>query len=665
MLLIRLVFFGVAGMHRVQLGRYRSALLFPLLFVIGAFFAIDAATGLTFNALASTVNTAREAAVTASGAWSGTEEGEVAAGAMEGNATSADGNASALARMLVEVAGRALSEASANSSLGSLDGGDSSAGALPSPDDGGLAAAPSPPDSVWTEAMEMSRRELFVRLSEAMIATCALSVLSVALVRDFVLLLRGALRPKPESQLYWSIVYSWIIGGLPLGLHRASAAKVSWRIFPVLNAYGIILLCLGEIYFKDHEGDPNISPTYFARGTAIGADVLAALLLLAPLAMWLRDLPAVARGTLVYKEELVLFYIALFGWLLPSGFLGGFHFRQFGRPYDWQLFSSLTVVGVLTGVAARNYSRFAEYEITYLLTLSAGLACFGINLGRWLLDGADYRRGSLLNRQLTEAAFVKVRRLWLLGGFAMSAHQWHLGYPMATFTSLLLHTFGTVLTLIAILSINPRGNIGAAESYDTLRAVAISSLLLLLLLWLRDGVLLFLRKVDLQGESVNVIEEIEGDDDVEDVAPAAADEDEEGDGVNAQRSLDPAASWRCFRTHLGTKYYYDPTTEMIHYLSANGVGNYVRATATLDAAPFVRLGRAPADCLSLDSRAAHRLSTPSTTARSCTTRMSSLPRSSNSVAIRATARRAARWASQRRPLPSRRRLPHRSGDGAL
>ena len=178
-----------------------------------------------------------------------------------------------------------------------------------------------------------------------MIATCAISVLSVALLRDLVLLLRGALRPKPESQLYWSIVYSWIVGGLPLGLHRASAAKVSWRIFPVLNAYGIILLCLGEIYFKDHEGDPNISPTYFARGTALAADVLAALLLLTPLAMWLRDLPAVARGTLVYKEELVLFYIALFGWLLPSGFLGGFHFRQFGRPYDWQLFSSLTVVG--------------------------------------------------------------------------------------------------------------------------------------------------------------------------------------------------------------------------------------------------------------------------------------------------------------------------------
>ena len=139
----------------------------------------------------------------------------------------------------------------------------------------------------------------------------------------------------------------------------------------------------------------------------------------------------------------------------------------------------LSVCTVLTGVAARNYSRFAEYEITYLLTLSAGLACFGINLGRWLLDGADYRRGSLLNRQLTEAAFVKVRRLWLLGGFAMSAHQLHLGYPMATFTSLLLHTFGTVLTLIAILSIHPRGNIGASDAYDTLRGVAISSLLLL------------------------------------------------------------------------------------------------------------------------------------------------------------------------------------------
>ena len=29
--------------------------------------------------------------------------------------------------------------------------------------------------------------------------------------------------------------------GLPLGLHRRVASKNSWKIFPVLNAYGIVL----------------------------------------------------------------------------------------------------------------------------------------------------------------------------------------------------------------------------------------------------------------------------------------------------------------------------------------------------------------------------------------------------------------------------------------
>ena len=45
LLLISLCGLGVLGAHRLLLRRYRSALLFPLLLVIGGFCAIDALTG--------------------------------------------------------------------------------------------------------------------------------------------------------------------------------------------------------------------------------------------------------------------------------------------------------------------------------------------------------------------------------------------------------------------------------------------------------------------------------------------------------------------------------------------------------------------------------------------------------------------------------------------
>ena len=76
--------------------------------------------------------------------------------------------------------------------------------------------------------------------------------------------------------------------GLPFGTHRVIASKVSWRIFPMMNIYGIALLCVGEIYFKDNEGDPDVDPTKFGRGTTIAVDGLAGVMFLIPLLLWLR-----------------------------------------------------------------------------------------------------------------------------------------------------------------------------------------------------------------------------------------------------------------------------------------------------------------------------------------------------------------------------------------
>lgn len=38
--------------------------------------------------------------------------------------------------------------------------------------------------------------------------------------------------------------------------------------------------------------------------------------------------------------------------------------------------------------------------------------------------------------------------------------------------------------------------------------------------------------------------------------------------------IEPPPTWKVFRTALGSKYYFDPATEFVHYLSANGRGNY-------------------------------------------------------------------------------------------
>ena len=81
----------------------------------------------------------------------------------------------------------------------------------------------------------------------------------------------------PSDQICDNHVYGWFLGGLPLGLHRRTAHNVSWKLFPTLNLYGVALLALGEIAFKDNEGDPTIHPLVFRRSSIVAMDLVGAL----------------------------------------------------------------------------------------------------------------------------------------------------------------------------------------------------------------------------------------------------------------------------------------------------------------------------------------------------------------------------------------------------
>ena len=147
---------------------------------------------------------------------------------------------------------------------------------------------------------------------------------------------------------------------------------------------------------------------------------------------------------------------------------------------------------------------------------------------------------------------------------------------------MLLHIFGVVLVITAMVTVLPNGEDGARGAGHA--AADLDRCLGLLLLWLRDGLRRALRRVDLRGERIEVLEEDEsaasaaaggaagavgGSDSWAEQLAAIRDEQE---GV--ARPLTPPPTWRVFRTHLGTNYYFDPATEMVHYLANEGKGNY-------------------------------------------------------------------------------------------
>ena len=194
--------------------------------------------------------------------------------------------------------------------------------------------------------------------------------------------------------------------------------------------------------------------------------------------------------------------------------------------------------------------------------------------------------GSVLHRQLRHDAFVRVRKIYITTGLLFSGHQWHLGHRVATFQTVLLHALGVWLLVVAETTVRGKGSAGALAAFGSLQTISIGCLLLVLFLWLRDGVLLLLRRINLRGDRIEVVED-EGDGrGAADGGAAAADASGSGaswaETLSAVRAnegdqdkpLTPRDSWRCFRTHLGTFYYFDPPTELVHYLSNSGKANY-------------------------------------------------------------------------------------------
>ena len=537
---------GSLGIHRLLLGRHRSAPLFPLLLLIGGWFALDAASGFTWNAVVSGTDYAkrRAAILAAMVGLSG-----------DGGDADADGEPGPGDQGEIGSGGATLTDAlngTINATLGRLL--QSAMGGTTALDVPGSGESPDgDAGSGWNlvelqyEEQEMSKRELGMRLTQAVVALAALAVLAGALLRDLSRLVRGRLKPQPESQLYWRIMYAWLLVGLPFGFHRLVASKTSWRIFPILNGYGVALLCVGEIYFKNNEGDPSVSPAYFARGTAIATDVIAGLMMLSALVLWLRDLPAVLRGRLPFRGELAVFWQAFLTWLLPTGYLFGLHFAVFGRPLDWRLFTSLTIVGILTGITARQYAAHGVSDLTFSLSLVAALACFGINALFFLKDGLELRMGGLLQRQLSNAAFRRVRLLWLIAGFPLAGHHLALGRFVPTILTLALNCLGTWLLLVTQLLVSGRGDGGAREAYGHLRVVSITCLITLLLLWLKDGALLLLGKVQLRGDRLEVVEA--ADSALDGGAAAVGEIAEAASQGGADMERPHPAEWRCFRTH--------------------------------------------------------------------------------------------------------------------
>ena len=237
-----------------------------------------------------------------------------------------------------------------------------------------------------------------------------LVALAIASLHDLVHVLKGQLRPRHESALYWRVLYSWLALGLPVGFHRRVAGLVTWKLFAILNLNGIGLIFLGERLFRMQQGDPGANPSRFSYNSVLAANSLGGFCLFLVVLLWLYDAVAVARGRLVKRPEDRAFWAAVHTWLLPSGYLGGFHFISLGRPLDWEVYSSCAAVGAACAVCGRQFASQPEMETTTsFMMLITGLSCFGINLLRFNKDGVAMRPGSWLVGTMSREKMRTVR----------------------------------------------------------------------------------------------------------------------------------------------------------------------------------------------------------------------------------------------------------------
>lgn len=378
--------------------------------------------------------------------------------------------------------------------------------------------------------------------------------LLVGWARDMRGVLRGTLVPAPEGTIYWQLLYSWVLFGLPAGSHRMVAGHVTWKLFVILNCYGGLLLALSEGGLRGSVETDEGEQSLFDLLTVVVIDVLAAGLLLTPIVMWLRDMPYVLRGTLTRRPEDPVFYSAVITWLLPSGYLLGFHFRILGRPLDYQLYSSFSALGAVCAVGAREFARWGNVDKTYYFCLGAGAGAIGINVLRFVNEATEMRSGSVLNRELSASQFHKARVLWATTGLLCSGHQLFLGHTVAGVLTVVLNGAGAGLLYVAQMRVAPLQS--TDDALLLLGSIAGGAYLTTFSLWIRDGIKLLRGRVLTAGESLKV----QGDDD---------------DAGFNDAQLKPPAHWRLFKTPAGHDYFYDPATERIHYLSAHGKNNYV------------------------------------------------------------------------------------------
>ena len=177
-----------------------------------------------------------------------------------------------------------------------------------------------------------------------------------------------------------------------------------------LPSAGIGLIFLGERLFRMQQGDPGANPSRFSYNSVLAANSLGGFCLFLVVLLWLYDAVAVARGRLVKRPEDRAFWAAVHTWLLPSGYLGGFHFISLGRPLDWEVYSSCAAVGAACAVCGRQFASQPNMETTTsFMMLITGLSCFGINLLRFNKDGVAMRPGSWLVGTMSREKMRTVR----------------------------------------------------------------------------------------------------------------------------------------------------------------------------------------------------------------------------------------------------------------
>ena len=76
----------------------------------------------------------------------------------------------------------------------------------------------------WKSLDRSAARNAVFGLEVGVFVVCTASLL-VAVGRDLAHVLRGKLRPRRESDLYWRVLYAWVLLGVPLGGEQYEAAR--------------------------------------------------------------------------------------------------------------------------------------------------------------------------------------------------------------------------------------------------------------------------------------------------------------------------------------------------------------------------------------------------------------------------------------------------------